>query len=135
MSRSVVEKFSGQLVSMYITYRPDSRNPSLSSVFLGEVYDLRLHPGGGNFRPPLGGVHLGLRGSLTVLPALAVTPLYFGDLDLSTGWSPMVAHHSRLLSGSRRVWIRVICNVKLKGTNFCAEVVDLRFLRLFRTGF
>lgn len=64
-----------------------------SSVFVGEVYDLRLHPGGGNFRPPPGagnlgaghgGRDLGLR-SFMVLPALAVTPLFFGNLDLSSG--------------------------------------------------
>ncbi len=95
----------------------------LSSVFPGEVYDIGLHPGGGDFRPPQGGGDLGLCqgardlglcqvggnllglhqqvGSLSLLLALVgVVPLLFRfGSGLRFGWSPMVATHGRFLSG------------------------------------
>ena len=127
-----------------------SRISSLSSVFPGEVYDIRLRPRGGDFRPPRGGGDLGLRqgagglglrqvggnllglrqrvGSLSLLPALAgVAPLLFRfGSGLRFGWSPMVATHGRFLSGLCRLRTWISRNVVLKPANFFADACVLR---------
>ena len=117
------------------------RISSLSSVFPGEVYDIRLRPGGGDFRPPWGCGDLGLRqvggnllglrqwvGSLSLLPAPAgVVPLLFRfGSGLRFGWSPMVVTHGRFLSGLCRLQTWISCNVILKPANFFADACVLR---------
>src|SRR6266702_4463070 len=108
-----------------------SRISLLSSVFPGEVYDIRLHLGGGDFRPPRGGGDLRLRqgvGSLSLLPAPAgVAPLLFRFRSgLRFGWSPMVATHGRFLSGLCRLRTWISRNVVLKPANFFADACVLR---------
>ncbi len=122
----------------------------MSSVFPSEVYDIRLHLGGGDFRPPQGGGDLGLHqgagdlglrqvggnllrlrqqvGSLSLLLAPAgVVPLLFRfGSGLRFGWSSMVATHGRFLLGLCQVWTWISHNVVLKPANFFADACILR---------
>lgn len=140
----------GFTVENQVNLQCRSQISSLSPVFPGEVYDIRLRPegslrpGGGHFRPPWGDGNLGLRqaargiehiqgggsGNLlglrqrvdpSLLPAPAgMAPLLF-RFGLKFGQSPMVATHGRSLSGLCRLRTWIGHNVILKPANFFAD--------------